>query len=136
MERVERAMVPRPRHHTESASDLLYVSHRDHRVTGGVVLDCVYPLARDHLAFPELLPGCQPHVVREVYVMQWQLEHHQLAIDISETMDLELRALACHRSQLADVAAMEAYVRDRGAAVGKPYGDAYAEAFDRIVTPR
>jgi len=34
----------------------LYASHRDHRVTGGVVLDCVYPLARDHLAFPELLP--------------------------------------------------------------------------------
>jgi len=30
--------------------------HRDHRITGRVVLDCVYPLARDGLAFPELLP--------------------------------------------------------------------------------
>jgi LmbE family N-acetylglucosaminyl deacetylase len=30
--------------------------HRDHRITGGVVLDCVYPLARDYLAFPELWP--------------------------------------------------------------------------------
>jgi hypothetical protein len=29
--------------------------HRDHRTIAGVVLDCVYPLARDHMAFPELL---------------------------------------------------------------------------------
>jgi LmbE family N-acetylglucosaminyl deacetylase len=40
--------------------------HRDHRITGGVVLDCVYPLARDHLSFPELLPAYEPHAVREV----------------------------------------------------------------------
>jgi LmbE family N-acetylglucosaminyl deacetylase len=114
----------------------LYTSHRDHRITGGVVLDCVYPLARDHLAFPELLPECEPHAVQQVYIMQWQLEDHQLAIDISATMDLKLLALACHRSQLSDFAAIEAYVRDRCAAVGKPYGYAYAEAFDRIVMPR
>src|SRR5262245_13983989 len=48
----------------------LYVSHRDHRTTAGVVLDCVYPLARDHMAFPELLPDYEPHKVREVLVMQ------------------------------------------------------------------
>jgi LmbE family N-acetylglucosaminyl deacetylase len=40
--------------------------HRDHRITGGVVLDCVYPLARDHLAFLELLAGQEPHRVREL----------------------------------------------------------------------
>ena len=114
----------------------LYTSHRDHRIVGSVVLDCVYPLARDHLAFPELLPEYEPHVVRQVYVMQWQLEEHQIAIDISETMALKLRALACHRSQLSDFAAIEAYVRDRCAAAGKPYGYAYAETFDQIVMPR
>ncbi len=59
----------------------LFASHRDHRVTGGVVLDCVYPLARDHLAFPELLPDCEPHTVHEVYVIKWQEEDHQLAVD-------------------------------------------------------
>ena len=46
--------------------------HRDHRITGGVVLDCVYPLARDHLSFPELLPEHEPHAVREVYLIQWE----------------------------------------------------------------
>src|SRR5262245_26136910 len=38
--------------------------HRDHRITGGVVLDCVYPLACDHLSFPERLQECDPHASR------------------------------------------------------------------------
>ena len=46
--------------------------HRDHRITAGVVLDCVYPLARDHLSFPELLPQHEPHQVRELYLMEWE----------------------------------------------------------------
>jgi LmbE family N-acetylglucosaminyl deacetylase len=112
----------------------LYASHRDHRITAGVVLDCVYPLARDHLAFPELLPEHEPHKVREVQLMQWGDPH--LAVDITETMDLKLKALACHVSQVADFAATEARVRQRAEAIGKPYGYAYAEAFDRIVLPR
>lgn len=114
----------------------LYASHRDHRVTGGVVLDCVYPLARDHLAFPELLPDYEPHQVREVHIMQWQAETHQVAVDVSETMDLKLEAFARHRSQFPDFAAVAARVRQRCAALGKPYGYAYAETFDRLLIPR
>jgi len=110
----------------------LFASHRDHRVTGGVVLDCVYPLARDHMAFPELLPEYQPHRAREIYIVKWQEEDHQLVVDISETMDAKLRAIACHRSQFPDFPAMEARVRKRGAALGRPHGYAYAETFDRI----
>lgn len=112
----------------------LYASHRDHRITAGVVLDCVYPLARDHLAFPELLPAHEPHRVRQVHLMQWDNPH--LVVDIGETMDLKLKALACHQSQLADFPNVEARVRERAAALGKPHGYAYAEAFDRIVMPR
>lgn len=114
----------------------VFASHRDHRVTGGVVLDCVYPLARDHLAFPELLPEHAPHRVGEVYVVKWQEEDHQVAVDISETMALKLEAIACHRSQFPDFPAMEARVRRRCAALGTPYGYAYAETFDRIVLAR
>jgi LmbE family N-acetylglucosaminyl deacetylase len=112
----------------------LYASHRDHRVAAGVALDCVYPLARDHMAFPELMPEYEPHKVREVYVMQW--DNPQLVVDISDTMDLKLKALACHQSQVPNFPAVEARVRERAAALGKPYGYAYAEAFDRIVMPR
>lgn len=112
----------------------LYASHRDHRVAGGVALDCVYPLARDHMAFPELLPEYEPHKVRDVYLMQW--ENPQLIVDISATMDLKLKALACHQSQFGDFPGLEARVRERSAALGQPRGYAYAETFDRIMMPR
>ncbi|HEU4367909.1 MAG TPA: PIG-L deacetylase family protein [Methylomirabilota bacterium] len=111
----------------------LGASHRDHRIVGGVALDCVYPLARDHMAFPELLPELEPHKVRQVYVMQWQSP--QLVVDISDVMDLKLRALACHASQFSDFRALEARVRQRWSEIGKSHGYAYAEGFDHIVLP-
>ncbi len=112
----------------------LGASHRDHRTVGGVVLDCVYPLARDHMAFPELLPELEPHKVREVHVMHWENPH--LVVDISDVMDLKLKALACHASQFSDFAAVEKRVRERSAKLGKTKGYAYVEAFDRIVIGR
>ena len=112
----------------------LFASHRDHRITAGVVLDCVYPLARDHMTFPELMPEFEPHNVREVYMMQW--ENPQLLVDISETIELKMKALACHASQIRDFPGVEARVRLRSKEVGKREGYAYAEAFDRIVIAR
>jgi len=72
-------------------------SHRDHRTVAGVTLDCVYPLARDHLSFPELMPDFEPHKALEIHLMQW--ENPQLVVDISDVMDLKIKALACHASQ-------------------------------------
>ena len=109
----------------------LGASHRDHRTVGGVVLDCIYPLSRDHLAFPELMPEFEPHKVREVYVMQWQEPH--IVSDISDVIDLKLKALACHASQFKDFAAVEQRVRQRSRELGAARGYAFAEAFDRIV---
>ena len=111
----------------------LGASHRDHRIVGGVALDCVYPLARDHMAFPELMPEFEPHKVRQVYVMQWQSPH--LVVDISDVIDLKLRALACHASQFGDFSEVEARVRERSGELGKAKGYAYAEAFDHILLP-
>lgn len=107
--------------------------HRDHRTTARVVMDCVYPLARDHLAFPELLPEHEPHTVREVYTIQW--EQPRLVIDITDTMDLKLEAGRCHVSQVGDLKAFEDRIRKRAAILGKEQGYAYAEAFDHIVVP-
>jgi LmbE family N-acetylglucosaminyl deacetylase len=107
--------------------------HRDHRTTARVVLDCVYPLARDHLSFPELLPEDEPHEVHEVYLIQW--EQPRLVIDITETMESKLEAIRCHASQVGDFRAVEARMRDRAAAIGKEKGYAYAEGFDHIIVP-
>jgi LmbE family N-acetylglucosaminyl deacetylase len=105
--------------------------HRDHRTTARVVLDCVYPLARDHLAFPELLPEYEPHKVREVYMVQW--EQPQLVVDITDTIDQKFEAARCHASQVADFQAFEARLRLRAATLGNDKGYAYAEGFDHIV---
>jgi LmbE family N-acetylglucosaminyl deacetylase len=107
--------------------------HRDHRITGRVVLDCVYPLARDHLAFPELLPEYEPHNVREVYLIQW--EQPRVVIDIADTMELKLDAMRCHASQIGDYKAFETRMRNRAATLGKEKGYSYAESFDHIVVP-
>jgi LmbE family N-acetylglucosaminyl deacetylase len=109
-------------------------SHRDHRIVAGVALDCVYPLARDHLSFPELMPDYEPHKVLEIHLMQW--ENPQLVVDITDVMDLKIKALACHASQFADFPAVEKRIRERAAELGKPKGYAYAETFDRIVLAR
>jgi LmbE family N-acetylglucosaminyl deacetylase len=87
------------------------------------------------MAFPELLEqGLEPHKVKEVYLMWW--DSPEVIVDITETIDLKLKALACHVSQLKDMAAVEKRVRERGAELGKPHGFAYAETFDRIVMER
>jgi LmbE family N-acetylglucosaminyl deacetylase len=99
-----------------------------------VVLDCVYPLARDHLSFPELLPDHEPHAVREVHLMRW--DRPQFAVDIAETMELKLAAIACHASQVRDRQAMERGVRERAAVLGSAHGLACAEGFDRLVLAR
>ena len=111
------------------------VSHRDHRVAADIVLDCVYPLARDHMAFPELLTqGLEPHKVKEVHMVGW--DEPEIVVDISETIDLKIKALQCHVSQIKDVAAMEKRVRERNAELGKSKGFAFAETFEPIVIER
>jgi LmbE family N-acetylglucosaminyl deacetylase len=66
--------------------------------------------------------------------MWW--ENPELVVDISETMDLKIKALACHASQFRDFAAVEKRVRDRGAELGRAKGYAYAETFDVIALDR
>jgi LmbE family N-acetylglucosaminyl deacetylase len=45
-----------------------YVWHRDHRITGQVVADAVFPFSRDHLAYPDLLEqGYGPHKALEMW---------------------------------------------------------------------
>ena len=86
------------------------------------------------MSFPELMPAYEPHKVREIHLMQWENPH--VVVDITDTMDLKLKALACHASQIPDFPAVEARVRERSAELGSPKGYAYAETFDRIVMPR
>lgn len=110
-----------------------YLWHRDHRVTGQVVMDAVYPFARDHLAYPDLLAeGLEPHKVKEV--LFWAAEDINYRVDITGTFDLKLAALRCHESQVRELSIpdLEAWLRQRCMALaeGEPYE--LAEGFHRV----
>ena len=76
-----------------------YIWHRDHRITGQVTLDAVFPYARDMLAYPDLIEeGLMPHKVKEI--LFWGTEDVNLRIDITDTFHLKLSALRCHKSQI------------------------------------
>ena len=76
-----------------------YIWHRDHRITGQVTLDAVFPYARDLLAYPDLIEeGIMPHKVKKI--LFFGTEDVNLRIDITDTFQLKLEALRCHKSQI------------------------------------
>ena len=69
-----------------------YIWHRDHRITGQVVLDAAFPYARDRLSYPDLIKsGLQPHKVKEVLL--WGAENPNHFSDISDTFEIKMKAL-------------------------------------------
>ena len=73
--------------------------HRDHRITGQVALDAVFPYARDHLHFGDLFAneGIEPH--KTAMIMFWGSENPNAFIDIEGDFDTKMRAVLAHRSQ-------------------------------------
>ena len=75
-----------------------WIHHSDHRVTGQMVIDAVYPAARDILNFPEHLDeGLTTHNVQTIYL--WDTEKPNIYIDISDVLDRKISALLSHKSQ-------------------------------------
>ncbi|MGA9478692.1 MAG: PIG-L deacetylase family protein [Desulfobacterales bacterium] len=114
-----------------------YVWHRDHRIAGQVVLDAVFPYARDHLAYPDMLAeGLEPHKVREL--LFWAAEDVNYRSDITATFALKLAALRCHASQVKElgISNLEDWLRERCRlmAEGEPFE--LAESFHRVELPR
>jgi LmbE family N-acetylglucosaminyl deacetylase len=110
-----------------------YIWHRDHRIAGQVVLDAVFPFARDHLAYPDLLEeGLEPHKVEEV--LFWAAEDINYRSDITATFDLKLKALYCHESQVKEfrTSDLENWLRQRCRAMAEGENFELAEAFHRV----
>jgi LmbE family N-acetylglucosaminyl deacetylase len=110
-----------------------YIWHRDHRVCGQVVMDAIYPFARDHLAYPDLFEqGFLPHKVKEV--LTWGTEEPNYWSDITESFATKIAALACHKSQVGHRDAHQFYAMLKGRArdMAKGHGMYLAEAFHRV----
>ena len=110
-----------------------YIWHRDHRVTGQVTLDAAFPYARDRLAYPDLLEqGLQPHKVKEVWL--WGSEEPNHRSNITDTFDIKIAALRCHRSQIGDNLSPDLEERIRQRCKIMTEGEDYelAEAFHQV----
>jgi LmbE family N-acetylglucosaminyl deacetylase len=113
-----------------------YLWHRDHRIVGQVVMDAVFPLARDFMAYPDLIAeGLEPHKVKELFF--FGTEDINYYSDIEGTFDQKLAALSCHRSQVAELGGGDLgtwlHNRSRQLAEGSDYK--LVEAFHRVVLP-
>lgn len=108
-----------------------FINHPDHRAAGQATLDAVFPLARDHLSFPELLDeGLEPHKVRTVLLTNF--EKNDYCVDISGTIEQKMSALAAHVSQIQDIPATQSRMRELARKLGEQAGYEYAECFVRI----
>jgi LmbE family N-acetylglucosaminyl deacetylase len=111
--------------------------HPDHLAAGEAALAAVFPAARDHMTFPELLKdGLEPHKVAEVWVMAYREADHW--VDVTGHMDTSIKALSQHVSQLGGRSAEEIgeSMRKGRSKTGADKGMQYAEGFKRIVYGR
>ncbi|MBI2595755.1 PIG-L family deacetylase [Candidatus Daviesbacteria bacterium] len=102
------------------------INHPDHRVAGQTTLDSVYPFARNHRAFPELLDeGLTPHHVSDILL--FNSLRMNFFVDIEDTLAKKLKALNCHKSQFKDPQAVEKLVILVAQNAGKKAKLKYAE---------
>lgn len=111
----------------EYAEGAGFVNHPDHRAAGQATLDAAYPLARDHLSFPELLEqGFEPHETPTILLVNF--ERHNYFVDIEKSQQKKMAALDAYSSQEPD----KKILQNLAESMGAKYGCKCAEAFMRI----
>lgn len=112
-----------------------WVNHPDHRAVGTVVVDAVFPTARDPLNFPEhLAAGLQPWKVAELFL--WSTNEANQLVDIGATLERKIAALSAHVSQFRDFDETARWLRRGAEELGERAGYRAAEGFRRVVLAR
>jgi LmbE family N-acetylglucosaminyl deacetylase len=102
-----------------------YINHSDHVAAGRLALTAVMPDAPSRPQFPELLDeGFEPFEIPNLWL---STEDPDTYVDITDTIDLKLEAIAKHESQHLDD--VEKWVRERARELGEKAGVEYAEGF-------
>lgn len=90
-----------------------YINHPDHRAVGEAILAVVACDAPTRPQFPELIEeGLEPFKVRRLWLAT-DAPDADHAVDIGEAIDLKVRALAAHLSQMENMAGFDVPVRIR-----------------------
>ncbi len=102
-----------------------YINHWDHKQAGLLALTAIMPDAPTRVMFAELEgEGIEPFEVPNLWL---STEEPDTYVDITDTIDLKVAALAEHASEQGEAAAP--WVRERAEKTGAEAGYAYAEAF-------
>jgi LmbE family N-acetylglucosaminyl deacetylase len=121
----------------EQPEETAYINHPDHRATGNIVLDAIFPAAGNPRSYRELLvEGFLPYRPHELYL--WGSTKVNTYIDVSETIDLKAKGLKCHISQFGPDADMTERLRKWSEGTAKEAREKkglniqHAEGFRRI----
>jgi LmbE family N-acetylglucosaminyl deacetylase len=121
----------------EKPDQTAYLNHPDHRATGSIVLDAIFPAVGNPRSYRELLAeGLPPYRVHELYL--FFSDKDNTYIDVTETIDLKAKGLQCHVTQFGPEADMLEMIRKWCAETAKEAKEKksldmqYAEAFRRI----
>jgi LmbE family N-acetylglucosaminyl deacetylase len=121
----------------DKPDETAYMNHPDHRATGNIVLDAIFPAVGNPRSYRELLAeGFPPYQVHELYL--FFSENENTYIDISETIELKAKGLQCHVSQFGQEANMLEMLKKwceetaKEAKEKKGLEMQYAEGFRRI----
>ena len=76
-----------------------YLNHPDHRAAAQAACEAVFPSAGTRLIFTDLLAaGYEPHNVKRLFIHG--TDKSDTWVDITETMDIKIKALQQHASQV------------------------------------
>jgi LmbE family N-acetylglucosaminyl deacetylase len=108
-----------------------YFSSLDHRTTGQATLDVVWPYLLAPGTYRDLLEaGFQLHKVQEV--LMWQTDNANYRVDITDTFDIKIAALRCHKSQVDGMPdGWDERLKERAMEAAKGENYTLAEAFHR-----
>ena len=108
-----------------------YLNHPDHRAAAQAACEAVFPSAGSRLMFADLLAaGYEPHDVRRLYIHGPEIANTW--VDISETIDLKIRALQQHVSQI-DPDEVGKWMTEWAEEEGKEKGMKYAESYKVMI---
>jgi LmbE family N-acetylglucosaminyl deacetylase len=111
-----------------------FINHTDHRAAALATMDAVFPLSRDRLIFPEHeKEGLGLHAVEELWLTCFEEIRH--TVDITETIDKKLEAIAAHKSQYDDFPSVKERMMERAKEFAKEENYHFAENFTRLLLP-
>ncbi len=108
-----------------------YQFHSDHTAIGKAAFHASFN-ARDRLYFPDHeREGLPPHKVREIYL--WGSTTPDAWVDIGDTLEVKIEALARHASQVVERPHAAEFVREWARSQAKGQAMEYAERFKKLM---